>query len=287
MTDRRYYRSDDERQQSGYDRWGNRQQEQFEQSGYRGSGQAGDRYRRDQSAQMGQDYGDYSSDTYSQNNDYQQREYGADRDTWRGTARAQRGTFGSFAGEYGRDPREFGSFTGSDFGGRDFSVPKRNRDYTGSSGGYGAYGGYSGSGYGSGSYERGTGSAGSSSLDREDRGFFERAGDEIASWFGDEDAARRREADHSGYGPANYTRSDERILEDSCDRLTRDWAVDARNVQVTVQNGEVTLDGTVPSRSQKRRAEDCVDDVSGVSNVQNNLRVQAGSQQSAQGTDAL
>jgi len=28
--------------------------------------------------------------------------------------------------------------------------------------------------------------------DREDRGFFERAGDEIASWFGDEDAERRR-----------------------------------------------------------------------------------------------
>ena len=28
--------------------------------------------------------------------------------------------------------------------------------------------------------------------DRDDRGFFERAGDEIASWFGDEDAERRR-----------------------------------------------------------------------------------------------
>jgi hypothetical protein len=30
---------------------------------------------------------------------------------------------------------------------------------------------------------------------REDRGFFERAGDEIASWFGDDDAERRREHD--------------------------------------------------------------------------------------------
>jgi len=30
----------------------------------------------------------------------------------------------------------------------------------------------------------------------EDRGFFERAGDEIASWFGDDDAERRRERDH-------------------------------------------------------------------------------------------
>lgn len=108
--------------------------------------------------------------------------------------------------------------------------------------------------------------------DRE-RGFFDRAGDEIASWFGDEDAARRRQQDHRGSGPSGYTRSDERILEDVCDRLTQDWQVDARNVQVTVNGGEVTLDGTVDNRGAKRRAEDIVDDVSGVGHVQNNLRV--------------
>lgn len=109
---------------------------------------------------------------------------------------------------------------------------------------------------------------------RDERGFFERAGDEIASWFGDDDAARRRQQDHRGAGPSNYTRSDSRILEDACDKLTDDWAVDARNVQVTVKDGEVTLDGTVDNRSAKRRAEDCVDGISGVKHVQNNLRVQ-------------
>ena len=31
---------------------------------------------------------------------------------------------------------------------------------------------------------------------RDDRGFFERAGDEIASWFGDDEAERRRREDH-------------------------------------------------------------------------------------------
>src|SRR4051812_26588503 len=31
--------------------------------------------------------------------------------------------------------------------------------------------------------------------EREDRGFFERAGDEVASWFGDEEAERRRRED--------------------------------------------------------------------------------------------
>ena len=111
--------------------------------------------------------------------------------------------------------------------------------------------------------------------DNNERGWFERAGDEVASWFGDQDATRRREQDdHTGHGPAGYTRSDERILEDACDELTDDWLIDARKVQVTVANGDVTLEGTVPSREQKRRAEDCVDDISGVRNVQNNLRVE-------------
>jgi osmotically-inducible protein OsmY len=106
------------------------------------------------------------------------------------------------------------------------------------------------------------------------RNFFERAGDEIAGWFGNDTDGYRRERGYRGHGPANYTRSDERIREDANDRLTDDWRVDARNITVTVQNGEITLDGTVPSREQKRRAEDCVEDVSGVKHVQNNLRVQ-------------
>ena len=42
--------------------------------------------------------------------------------------------------------------------------------------------------YGRGGYGRGD-------YGRDDRGFFERAGDEVRSWFGDEEAERRREAD--------------------------------------------------------------------------------------------
>ena len=102
----------------------------------------------------------------------------------------------------------------------------------------------------------------------------ERAGDEVASWFGDEEAAQRREADHRGRGPQDYTRSDDRIREDANDRLTDDWKVDASGISVTVSQGEVTLNGTVPSRDAKRHAEDCVEDISGVKHVQNNLRVQ-------------
>src|SRR5690606_14406620 len=139
----------------------------------------------------------------------------------------------------------------------DFSAGNR-RPY----GGYGAgFGGMSAA-YGSGTYDA---EPHSGYTDRyEERGFLDRAGDEVASWFGDEDAARRRQMDHRGRGPTNYTRSDQRILEDVCDTLTDDWNLDASGIQVTVENGEVTLDGTVGSRFDKRRAEDCAEDVSGV-----------------------
>jgi osmotically-inducible protein OsmY len=110
--------------------------------------------------------------------------------------------------------------------------------------------------------------------ERDERGFWDRASDEVASWFGDEDAARRREQDHRGRGPKDYIRSDERIREDANDKLTEDWRVDASDITVKVANGEVTLDGTVASREAKRRAEDLVDGISGVKHVQNNLRVQ-------------
>ncbi|UIY28904.1 BON domain-containing protein [Neorhizobium galegae] len=106
------------------------------------------------------------------------------------------------------------------------------------------------------------------------RGFMERAGDEVASWFGDEGAEHRRKMDeHRGKGPKGYQRSDARIEEDVNDRLSDDPVLDASNITVTVQGSEVTLDGFVSSRWDKRRAEDLVDEVSGVRHVQNNLRV--------------
>ena len=42
---------------------------------------------------------------------------------------------------------------------------------------------------------------------------------------------------------------------------------------MTVSQGEVTLTGTVETRSAKRRAEDIAEDVSGVKNVENRLRL--------------
>ena len=109
------------------------------------------------------------------------------------------------------------------------------------------------------------------------RGWWDRASDEVASWFGDEEAERRRRMDdrreHRGRGPKGYRRSDERIKEDVNDRLSDDYYLDASDVEVSVQNQEVTLTGTVNNRNDKRRAEDLAESVSGVTNVENRLRV--------------
>jgi osmotically-inducible protein OsmY len=113
----------------------------------------------------------------------------------------------------------------------------------------------------------------------EDRGFLDRASDEVRSWFGDEEAERRRRMDEIrsegcvGRGPRNYRRSDERIREDVNDRLTNDYYLDASDIEVSVNNCLVTLTGRVDSRNDKRRAESIVESVTGVTDVANQLRV--------------
>jgi osmotically-inducible protein OsmY len=79
---------------------------------------------------------------------------------------------------------------------------------------------------------------------------------------------------HSGRGPQGYQRSDTRIEEDVCEHLTHHGMLDATGIQVQVENGEVTLAGTVESRQAKRLAEDILDSISGVRDVHNQLRVQ-------------
>lgn len=78
---------------------------------------------------------------------------------------------------------------------------------------------------------------------------------------------------HRGRGPKGYQRSDERIREDVCERLTDDPLIDASDIEVDVKGREVTLSGSVASRGLRRRAEDLAEIVSGVAHVQNNLRV--------------
>jgi len=199
-----------------------------------------------------------------------------------------------------------------------------------------------------------------------DRGFFDRAGDEVRSWFGDEDAQRRRVRDerdpgaedrgwgredrgwggarsddeaererewarqwgyvegrgsrggyerdargggysggygagagfvggrsesgrsvmggpYAGRGPRGYQRSDERIREDVCERMSDCGELDATDIEVRVSNAEVTLQGMVRDRHDKRLAEDLVDEVSGVREVHNQIRVSQPGSDAGQG----
>lgn len=84
-----------------------------------------------------------------------------------------------------------------------------------------------------------------------------------------------RNAEFRGRGPRGYRRSDERIREEVCEALTDSPMIDASNMDVTVENCEVTLEGTVTSREDKRRAEDIADSVAGVRDVHNRLRIQS------------
>lgn len=266
------------RQQGNRDRFGshNRQDEQFNTSSDDQYGEPGWRTQENERWQSGLDFdrgygrdepmggSDWSrplsrSDTSSLD-DYD-RPYGGSR--YAPPDRQQRNP-------YGRSDR---------YGSGDFA---QFRDTTG----YGAdrygQGGYSSGSFDSGSYRSDSQRSGHippRRFDPDERGFFDRASDEVMSWFGDDDAARRRQMDHRedhrGKGPAGYTRSKERILEDANERLMDDSLLDASKITVSCKDNEITLDGTVDSRSAKRRAEDIVEDVSGVKHVQNNLRVES------------
>lgn len=243
----------------------------------------------------------YERDDYNRSGGYSTGRYGKqfESDFQSGTTGNDRG-YGN-SQNYGSD---YNSGSGSSYGNSNRNRGLYDRDYEGitrsgysnsgsrlGAGNYGSYGdqnrGYyegrnEGRSYGGSSgssYGGNSGSRGGYSGSRDDRNWWDRTTDEVSSWFGDEEAERRRDRDrqmqgrHKGKGPKNYNRSDERIKEDINDRLSDDPFIDASDIEVTVTNGEVTLTGTVEERSNKRRAEDLAENVSGVKNVENRIRV--------------
>jgi osmotically-inducible protein OsmY len=77
---------------------------------------------------------------------------------------------------------------------------------------------------------------------------------------------------HRGKGPRNYVRTDQRVFEDVCEELTRDDAVDASDITVHVERGEVTLEGTIATTRMKELAEEAITELPGVRAVRNLLR---------------
>jgi osmotically-inducible protein OsmY len=81
---------------------------------------------------------------------------------------------------------------------------------------------------------------------------------------------------YAGRGPRNYRRSDSTIYEDVCEGLKASPDLDAGDIEVEVDGGEVTLNGTVESRDARWLAEDLAESVPGVRAVHNRLRVAHG-----------
>lgn len=76
-----------------------------------------------------------------------------------------------------------------------------------------------------------------------------------------------------GKGPKGYKRSDDRIKEDVCETLSRDHRIDASEIEVNVEDAMVTLSGTVDNREAKRTAEMIIENLSGVDDVKNEIKV--------------
>jgi len=115
-------------------------------------------YGRDDYGSDRDDYGrgGYRGDNYARSDNYGRESYGA-RDYYGGARRTTNDRGGNWQGSYAHDGHRFADY------GRNRSAGDRPRGETG--------------------------------YDYDDRGFFARAGDEVRSWFGDDEAERRRELD--------------------------------------------------------------------------------------------
>jgi osmotically-inducible protein OsmY len=189
----------------------------------------------------------------NQADEWQRRDW--DRQHWiGGSGERQYGGQQNYGGRYGRDyEHDVGSFRG----------------------GYGTSGRDTG-GFYSGGTPRG---ASSSSWGEDDMSYWRSGQFPQGSQFprgsmsASDQSRYESEGQHRGRGPRGYQRSDQRIHEEVCECLTDDSYVDASNIDVKVNSAEVTLSGTVNSRDEKRRAEDIIEDLSGVRDVHNSLRV--------------
>jgi osmotically-inducible protein OsmY len=224
----------------GYGNYGGGQQQRGSQQGFRG-GNAG--------ANMASEY----------NQGRYPDMYGPD-DNYGSYAGRQNGRFGQ-GGNYQQADFEHGVGYGQGTGGRWANVPQAGmqQDYgrgmpqsRGMQGGYGMQGG----GYG--------GMQGNYGSDMQ-RGYGGYGGSGMQGGYGQQQS-------HRGKGPQGYTRSDDRIKETVCEALHDDDHVDASHIEVVVKNGEVMLTGNVDDRRQKRLAEDLVERLPGVKDVQNQLR---------------
>jgi len=282
--DRERYQPYYDRNDQNEGRYGNRDEDQSQRSARDWDR---DDYWKSQDRPRSQSFRDYdprghTGSPYAQDRDYGQRNYGGsqypqERDFSSGYSgsSSQRfsGTFGTNEDRrYERDSdrtrfgRDYGSNLGRDYGGN------FGRDYNSNFGSN-----YGERNYGGSDWNRNLSQPrfGQSNWSHEG-GYRGEQRDRDESWGQQlKDAGQQmvRKVKRAFRGPKGYKRSDERIREDVNDRLAQQDQLDPSEIEVSVANAEVTLTGTVDSRHEKFIAEEIADDVSGVNEVHNQLRV--------------
>jgi len=279
---------DRERNQSQYDRERGRYDYRDE-STYRGQNQPRasrdwDDYRRSESREFGSSNRDYDERQGMSWRDREDREYprysqdesrrygsyttGSSYDDPFGASRGYEAEGSSSA--YGRGERDRDQSWNYGDRDRDRGSSIYNPQRYGSGlGGSTMRGGY-GLGYGETNYGRNWGNTQEGNYRGAQRG---REDDSFGQQLRDAGHQIARKVKRAFRGPKGYKRSDERVREDVNDRLAQQDDFDPSDIEVTVSNSEVTLTGTVQSRHEKFLAEEIADDVSGVNDVHNQLRV--------------
>ena len=87
---------------------------------------------------------------------------------------------------------------------------------------------------------------------------------------------------HRGKGPKGYTRSDDRLKEVICEKLSDDPMIDASEISIDVTSQVVKLTGTVDDRATKYEVEELIERCGGVKDIDNQLRVRSRYSQSSQ-----
>lgn len=168
---------------------------------------------------------------------------------------AERGGVGGYGQGGGGDEAGYGGFSGGGFGGGPttglfgFGEGDQGGTFEGANPGYGGYGS-GGGGY--------TASAGGGT-----------------SGIGGRQGQIAEHGPYVGHGPQGWRRTDESLHEEVCEILTRHGQIDASGIRVTVENSEITLEGTVGSRREKRLAEEVLDGCHGLKDIHNHLRIES------------
>jgi osmotically-inducible protein OsmY len=134
-------------------------------------------------------------------------------------------------------------------------------------------------GYGA---EQGTGSQRYGSYESERTGSGQGQGYGSSAGFGAYGQGRPQQGRFTGRGPKGWQRSDQSILERVNETLEQHPEIDASEIEVQCEGGEIVLRGTVDERRAKRLAEDAIENLPGVKDVRNEIRVQEPQNRQAQ-----